>query len=283
MKLSNLRWWENDFYYIDTLIPAALEPLAGPKGLAYAEVYAGDKTQPGWGLADASGGNRVFSRVYRTRGFDPKRAAYKYTKFNTPYALITRSARVLVVDIDGKNGGLEHAQRLGALPPTLAETSKSGNGYHLFYSTNESWEDETGFSDFGDAIGIEQGVDIRSVGCVFHYPAQRWNDRTVAPLPDHLANAMKSRKQKRIAAASRLQAALTTGDPMDVLVEQDNIITKLAKPIADGKRNNTLFAIGQELKAAGVKDWGDRIRVRAEEVGLEADEIEKLVGNIDRY
>ena len=63
------------------------------------------------------------------------------------------------------------------LPPTLAETSKSGDGYHLFYLVDEEWDDEKGYGLLGDRIGIEQGVDIRATGCVYHHPQQRWNDR----------------------------------------------------------------------------------------------------------
>ena len=63
----------------------------------------------------------------------------------------------------------------------------------------------------------------------------------------------------------------------------DELFERLKKPIPAGKRNNTLFAIGSEMKTAGVPDWDIRIGARAEELGLDADEVTKLVSNIETY
>ena len=74
--------------------------------------------------------------------FNSRRVVYGYERGKWAYAFVMRSMRLVCVDIDGKNGGLEHAKKLGLLPPTLAETSKSGDGYHLFYLVDEEWDDE---------------------------------------------------------------------------------------------------------------------------------------------
>ena len=56
-----------------------------------------------------------------------------------------------------------------------------------------------------------------------------------------------------------------------------------AAPIPAGKRNNTLFAIGAEMKIAGIIGWQEQVYNRAVEVGLSDDEAEKLVNNIEKY
>ena len=61
------------------------------------------------------------------------------------------------------------------------------------------------------------------------------------------------------------------------------LLEELAKPIADGKRNNSLFAIGTKMRLAQVPDWEDKLRTRGDEVGLDEDELDKIVDNILRY
>ena len=189
---------------------------------------------------------------------------------------------MVCIDIDGKNGGIEHARRLGVLPPTLAETSKSGNGYHLFYLVDDEWGGE-GFAAFSDHIGIEQGVDIRSVGCVFHHQQQRWNWRPPVPLPNHLKELMLARKQRHEHQQTRITKVIESGDEMETIMLHDELVSDLAKPVPQGKRNTTLFAIGQKMKAAGVPDWETKIEDRATQLGLDSAEVDQLVRNITRY
>jgi hypothetical protein len=70
---------------------------------------------------------------------------------------------------------------------------------------------------------------------------------------------------------------------MEVLMMQDELLEDLKKPIDQGKRNQTLFAIGQQLKAGAVPDWEDALHARALQVGLPQDEADKLVKNVGRY
>jgi hypothetical protein len=169
------------------------------------------------------------------------------------------------------------------LPPTLAETSKSGDGYHLFYLVDEEWDDKLGFATLGDRIGIEQGVDFRSTGCVYHHKNQRWNRREPVLLPQHIFDLVKNREQKIAASNARITSVLENEDPMEVLMLHDEIISDLAKDIPDGKRNNTLFAIGASMVAAEIGDWEVRISDRATELGLDTVETSKLLANIQRY
>ena len=64
---------------------------------------------------------------------------------------------------------------------------------------------------------------------------------------------------------------------------QDELVTDLKKPMVDGKRNTTLFAIGQRMKQANIADWETLISDRAIEVGLDAEEADQLITNITRY
>lgn len=283
MQISSTPWWMNDEDYVhDIPLPNHFANAAGPRGVGLVKVY-GERTQPGWGLVGAQGGPGFIPR-YAKDEFAERKALHGFEKHQDPFAIIMRSVKLVAVDIDGKNGGLEHAKRLGNLPRTMAETSKSGNGYHLFYSTpDDVWDEDFGFGLFFDRIGIEQGVDFRAVGCVFHHATQRWNDEAPVPLPDYLAEILRARDQRQIAATERIIKIREGGDPMEVLMLKDELITDLRKPIPAGKRNTTLFAIGQKLREAEVDGWDVLVVDRALEVGLSQDEADKIVANINRY
>lgn len=271
-------WWMTDTYDGEGAWPASCDllDLAGPKGVALVRAWPDGRTDRGWGDAE-------FMGHYLKDGFNARSVLYGYNRQKWAFAFIMRSLRLVAVDIDGKNGGLSHAKKLGALPPTLAETSKSGDGYHLFYLTDEEWDDDHGYGEIHDRIGIEQGVDIRNTGCVYHHDTQRWNDRAPAMLPAYLKKLLLTKQQDRINRAAALVATLDSEDEMEILMMHDQLLADLAKPIPAGKRNNTLFAIGQQLKTAQVPDWEDKLAERATQVGLDTDEVEKLVNNVTRY
>ena len=64
---------------------------------------------------------------------------------------------------------------------------------------------------------------------------------------------------------------------------QDELMTELNKPIPKGKRNNTLFAIGNKMRLAEIEDWEIKLQDRGTQVGLGQDEITKMIENIERY
>lgn len=280
--LTSLPWWRTDAYDGEHAVAPAIHLHAGPNGVALVKAWPNGKTDAGWGL-EGKDGAPGFMPLYTKGEFLERKALYGYERDRWAFALVMRSVCLVCVDIDGKNGGLEHAKRLGQLPPTLAETSKSGNGYHLFFSTEEMWDDELGFGEFSDHIGIEQGVDIRSVGCVYHHKQQRWNNRPIAPLPNHLKDLMLARKQRTTHQAERITKVIQSGDKMETAMLHDELVTDLNKPIAQGKRNTTLFAIGQKMKTAGVPGWEELVEQRALQVGLDATEADQLLRNIQRY
>lgn len=279
---TSMPWWRTDDYDYDFALPEPFVKVAGPQGVALVKVWPSGKTDEGWGL-EGKDGKPGFMPLYKKLGFAQQKALYGYERDKWAFAIVMRSVRMVAIDIDGKNGGLEHAKRLGVLPPTLAETSKSGNGYHLFYLVDDEWDEELGFAGFSDHIGIEQGVDIRSVGCVFHHKQQRWNSRPPVPLPNHLKELMRARKQRTEHQQTRITKVVQSGDEMETAMLHDELVSDLAKPIQQGKRNTTLFAIGQKMKQAGVPDWEDKVADRATQVGLDADEVDQLVRNIGRY
>lgn len=242
------------------------------------QVYDDGSTAPGWG-------GKTFIDKYRKRGFHARRAVAIFDRHQTPFALIMRSLSMVCLDIDGKNGGVQSAAALN-LPPTMAETSKSGNGYHLFYLVDDTWNATFGFDRLRDRIGWRTGIDVRATGCVYHYPSQRWNMRHPAPLPESLLIDLEQARDDLATRAEQittLRASTDPDDQMEFLMLQSTIQSKLKAPIPAGRRNNTLFAIGAEMKIAGITGWSAQVYERATELGLDDLEAEKLVKNIERY
>ena len=273
-------WWtQTQSYTEESLLPGSdLDLFAGPLGPAYVQVYEDGSTAPGWG-------GKTFIDKYRKRGFHVRRAQAVYDRHQTPFALVMRSVSLICLDIDGKNGGIQSAAALN-LPPTMAETSKSGNGFHLFYSVEDTWNPTFGFERLRDRIGWRTGIDIRAVGCVYHYPSQRWNTHFPMPLPEALLIDLEQARDDLAARAEQITTLRQSTDPddqMEFLMLQTSIQSRLTAPIPAGKRNNTLFAIGTEMKLAQVTGWQEQVFNRATEVGLADEEAERLIRNIERY
>ena len=285
LQISTTNWWETDTYTVDAILPPQIldDPsLMGSQGAALVRAYENGSTQSGWGLTPPKGSTEGFMPRYERGEFLPRRTEHGYDKDKHAAALVMRSLRLVCVDIDGKNGGLEHAASLGALPLTLAETSKSGNGYHLFYAVPEEWSETEGFGLLTDAVGIVTGVDIRAIGCVYHYPTQRWNERAIAQIPDWFLDKLLERKARRAVFSAQVMN-LDTLDETEILIMKSELLDELAKPIPAGKRNATLFAIGHKLKAAGVENWEGHLTSRADDLGLSSDESDRIVQNVGRY
>lgn len=278
-----LPWWRTDDYVVEDHMPEAFFDHAGPKGVALVRAWQDGKTDAGWGLTPKGNMPGFMENYNRKRfRFQPVVFGFEHGRWN--YAFIMRALKLVCIDIDGKNGGFQHAGRLGMLPRTLAETSKSGNGYHLFYATSEDvWDETKGFAQFQDRIGLEQGVDLRAVGCVYHHPPQRWNSEPIAELPPHLKLRLTTKIQKAEATAAAITQTLETGEPEEVLLMHDNLLSDLKKPIPAGRRNNTLFALGSQMQLAQVPDWEKHLAHRATQVGLGSEETDKLIANIQKY
>jgi Bifunctional DNA primase/polymerase, N-terminal len=276
MQHSSTPWWKTENYRLPEALPEQILGYTGPHGFALVRAWPDGRTDPGWG-------GDTFVDCYSKGNFNARRVLFGYERDKWAFAIIMRSMRLVCIDIDGKNGGYDSAKKL-MFPPTLAETSKSGDGYHLFYDVpDDVWDDELGFAKLGDRIGFEQGVDFRGTGCVYHHKQQLWNDRPVAPLPKHLYERLTQKQQKIAAVHARISSVLESNDDLEVMMMHDEILGRLAKPIPQGKRNNTLFAIGSEMQAAGIPEWDTKLYTRATEVGLDSDEIQKLIDNIGKY
>lgn len=278
MQFNQTPWWMSDTYDDDSDtggIDLNDTGLFGPNGAALIQLLGEGKTAPGWG-------RDTFMAKYNNLSFAPNKILRGYHNNRWEYAWIMRGARLVCIDIDGKNTGFDHASELGWLPPTTAETSKSGNGYHLFYTVEDEWDPQDGFQTYRDHIGIVTGIDVRGTGCVYHYRAQRWNNRPPAPLPQHLVQMLQEKRQRQLNQRAVIQKTLEL-DPEEIAMMHADLIDELAKPIPNGKRNNTLFAIGSKMKEAEVPDWDVLVRERAQDVGLDDLEIDKMIKNIDNY
>jgi hypothetical protein len=279
-----MSWWETDTYDHDYAVPWQFEgaELSGPYGPALVKAWPNGKTDPGWGLTSNSGPG--FMERYTKGNFKAAPIVFGFNQKRWNFAFVMRSMRVICIDIDGKNGGLVHAGKLGMLPYTLAETSKSGDGYHLFYVTSDDqWDHDLGFAEFSDRISIEQGVDIRATGCVYHHASQRWNGRLITELPAHLKERLRKKQQTAAAQTAAIVGVLEGDDQEEVLIMQNTLLEDLKKPIPAGRRNNTLFAIGQQLKLAQVPGWEQALHTRATQLGLDMAEADKLVANVQKY
>jgi len=214
--------------------------------------------------------------------FKPERSLNRYYDQGLPFGIVMRSIPYLCCDIDGKNGGIQ-TSRILALPRTLAERSKSGNGFHIFYRIPESvWDPAVGYAEFPDVNGLLPGIDIRATGIVYHYPTQWWNTEEIAPLPMNLRKLLEQRVQTQRAIEARKEE-VNSMDPVDLAMAQADVLDRLAGPIDKGRRNTALFAIGCELRRLQVQDWQDKLIVRGEEIGLSRTEVSVIVRHVIQY
>ena len=283
MMKKRQHWFlEDDYPWADQHGGVTREPfhkLYGPNGPALVDVYLEHNgkcsTQPGWGRDDfmANYDKLMFRTAFAQRRLDRKQV---------PYALVMRSARMVCIDIDGKNKGFDGAYALGFLPRTIAETSKSGNGYHLFYTVPDTWNQQLGFAGFRDSINFEQGVDVRGEGCVYHFHTQRWNDvREVAELPEHLIKRLTERQERHIVAKKIQEDTIANGTEEERLGMQGSIQTRfqreLKKGVPQGNRNNWLYQMDQSFRTANIPDRKKTITEAGEKIGLDDREIARIV------
>lgn len=290
-----MTWYEKDDQY--TLAVATPPELlrgvtTGPAGLALVDVYGDGRTLSGWGLAplpatETRPARPGFMIDYVRGRFRAEPRVRKFETREQPFAFVMRATNLLALDIDrhlddGGADGFTGVRQLGLLPPTLAETSKSGAGRHLFYRVPDAWEQDRGFDRFDDVIGLVPGVDVRTTGCVYHYAPQRWNELPIADAPVALLQLLDERRHRKTTKAAAIAAAAANPDDLETLIMHDSLLTELNKPIASGKRNNSLFAIGVQMKDAGFPNWQDQLRRRAGELFMDAGEDEKIIRNIER-
>lgn len=263
------KWYEEPDQYKHDTPWSDLREHAGPYGVAVVKVY-GEKTQPGWG-------REYFMRNYTRLFF------VDWPTDGSPYALVMRSLRLLCVDIDGKNDGYKEAAKL-ELPPTLAETSKSGNGHHLFYVYPDQWDDTDGYAGQPDRIGMWPGIDIKSSGVVYHHSHQLWNSEALAQLPDSTWELL----QKRNARDALLRVTPTQASEMtdeDLKFKRDMLLIELSKHRKDG-RDTSLWRIGASLLNIGVDEeyMAEKILAAGRRWGVDDDTLlNKIIPNIISY
>lgn len=266
-----MQWFEDNTQYMND-IPVPLQFHI--ETLSLIRVYPNGKTQPGWGAKE-------FVDSLIRNAFAPARAIKFYLKYKQPFAFVMRSLPVICVDIDGKNGGIKTAQIL-KLAPTLAERSRSLNGYHLFYKVYPSiWNTLRGYDEFPDITGLIPGVDIKGTGAVFHYPNQRWNDLDMALLPASLEKLLTSARD--VKRHSRMSEGTKNLNQDDLVIIHDELLQQLESRFTPGTRNNKLFAIGAQMYAAGYPSWDIALYDRGVEIGLDLTEITDMITNIEKY
>lgn len=261
-------WYEDSSQYSEGTPWADIDVYSGPCGTAVVHVY-GEKTQPGWGA-------ERFMKNY-TREFFTTRDV------TDPFALVMRSLRLLCVDIDGKNNGYKEAHKL-ELPPTLAETSKSGNGHHLFYSYPDEWDEQQGYAGQPDRIGMWPGIDIKSSGVVYHHEQQRWNSEAIAVIPDSIWDRLQARNARDAhLRVTPSQASEMTDE--DLKFKRDLLLIELSKHRKDG-RDTSLWRIGASLLNLGVDEEYMSEKILAAGLKWDVDRetlVNKIIPNIISY
>jgi hypothetical protein len=264
-------WYEEPTQYERPWLPKAqLEEHAGPNGVAVVKVF-GEKTQPGWGF-------ERFMRNYVRNFF-----ALEKIESGEPFAIVMRSLRLLVIDIDGKNNGYKEAAKLD-LPPTLAETSKSGNGHHLFYSYPDEWHELEGYGGQPDRVGMWPGIDVKSTGVVYHHPHQLWNERDIVELPESVLDQLHKRNERDAQLRVTPEQASEMTDE-DLKFKRDVLLIELSKPRTDG-RDTSLWRIGASLLNLGVDEeyMAEKILAAGLRWGVDEDTIKlKIIPNIVAY
>lgn len=271
-----MTWYEDTTQYTNE------EPLGGHDWgdrLGLVHVYEvmkdGEKsvvTTSGWGKTS-------FMERHKEGKFTPRKYLRRYAH-GRAFGIIMRSTPLLCVDIDGKNGGLA-TSRVLQLPPTLAERSKSGNGYHLFYQLEDNWDEQFGYSEYEDFNGVVPGVDVRGTGIVYHYPGQRWNNLPPAPLSLGVRRLLDQKTQSRQQRIEQVQrrADLTETELEELRWE---LLEDLDTRIRPGKRNTWLFAWG--CRALGIiGNWDQLLAARGEELGLSDSEVQQVIRNVLKY
>lgn len=272
MQRPALQWFQDNESYWNRDLPAQLANW--PKA-SLVRVNSNGTTQKGWGQDE-------FVRNQEAGHFSVERSLRLFDRYAQPYGIVMRSLPMLCVDIDGKNGGLG-TSRVLSLPPTLAERSKGGNGYHLFYSIPYTkWDETYGYNEFPDVIGLIPGVDIKGTGIVFHFPNQKFNSRDVAVIPPALAELVGRAREIRYHSRVTKHGASALNDE-DLAILHDSLLEKLNAKFTAGSRNNQLYKIGARMMAADFPNWEAELRRRGSEVGLDSDEVEEVIRNIANY
>lgn len=286
-----MTWYEDDRQYVhDDWIGPGHGPereLAGPKGFALVDVFADGRTTPGWGPS-ATDRHDGFMKEYERGRFVARPRVKRFRESRKPFAFVMRGVRMLVVDVDrhlndkGPDGFAGMQQTGFEFPVTMAETSKSGAGRHLFYQVHDSWHPAHGYGIYEDAIGLFPGVDIRAVGCVYHYETQRWNGEALALAPQELLDALELHTLRKTARAAQIAAAADDLDDTEILIMHDQLRTQLAADIPSGKRNVTLYAIAKDMAATQYPNWEEAIEKRGDEIGLDDREVQRIITNAAR-
>ncbi|QDF16030.1 DNA primase/polymerase [Microbacterium phage LilyLou] len=272
-----MQWFEDREQYTET------EPVAPEIMRRFGEqmdlvrVYPNGMTQPGWNIKE-------YMENHDRGAFKPRRALRFYSKYDMPFGIIMRSVPLVGIDIDGKNGGIETANAL-RLTRSLAEVSKSNNGYHVVYEIPfTQWHELRGYDELPDLLGLVPGVDIKGTGILFHYPGQRWNRLPIAPLPQKLFELISgARDSRRLRRLSRPATSAATMDPDDLVILHDQLRTELNGKFVKGGRNQKLFALGAQMRTAGFPSWETALYDRGHQIGLDIDEVTSIIKNIEAY
>ena len=190
-----------------------------------------------------------------------------------------RSAGIIVLDIDPRNGGNEILKalevELGALPETVTATT-GGGGRHLFFK-------HPPFPVRKDTKGklFGAGVDVLCDGCIAVVPPSR-----------HVSGQRyawvkgKSFKELTPAKLPRSWRDRLDGGSSNRVLKSD--LVQAANPITEGGRNNHLTSMAGTLQRAGASRKTMLAALNAENASkcsppLDTTEVKKIVASVTKY
>lgn len=199
-------------------------------------------------------------------------ASWFPTDTNRNVGIVTgEQSRLIVVDIDPRNGGEAGFERLERTYRKLPDTKcakTGGGGRHLYFSVPAG---TAGLSDRPN-VATYRGVDVKAGGYVVAAPSIHesgnpyvWEgDAPIADAPDWLIDLARGGKRIKPAAP-----------PSD-------------GSIAEGGRNDNLFRMASGLRARGYSPEAIFAAVAAENEArcvppIDADEVERIVNSVMRY
>lgn len=172
--------------------------------------------------------------------------------------------RLLVLDVDGKNGGYNTYDRLSFDEDTLIQKSRSGNGQHNFY-----WVDQ----NVGDlrCVNAFSGIDLLTSGLCICLPHQLNNNLPIKDAPERLVRKLLDyKKQKERRKALRMAPTAPEKET------ECNIWCN--RPIPTGHRNNYIWAYIYHNKQHG--DFAVHAQHMADRCGMEQRELDYMLTRV---
>jgi len=219
---------------------------------------------------------------------DRARTITRWTE-NPDYNIGTPCSKLLVVDIDPRNGGSPDALRAAGLLPNTWVSRTQGGGWHYIYDLPEGVRVRNSTGKLGPGIDIKSGGGLILLpGSTISGREYRWeqgyrpHDRKRAVAPAGLIEAAKARRERSSAAGERL-----VEEDAWAVERATKYLRDEAPEATEGNRNNTAVVVINRFLDFGV--WEETAHEMALEWNetkcsppLDPDEIKRIAESVPR-